>query len=298
MSNVDFKDDQRPVEVPKIEIEALPDKVEGRKWLKVGAGVLVAVLLGVIVWLVSRRPAEEEYPVSVAVNENIAKLAEPYSAWAEGSVLTSDSVLGIGLDIYTLRGLRASIEYDYPDMEDSTIVIFMRSVDYRPDFSLMGTMVVDGELMADNDGETDGLRPAYIAISPQGRAVLGVDFDGEMSSHIEKIGGSFFRQQLLLSNGVKPQTFQLHGKVERAAIGRTFDDELFYVITNDKATMSDFADALKNYGFIDAIYITGGNIWNSYRDEEGVFHPGKYQIGKADKYNARKERIPLLVFRR
>ena len=34
----------------------------------------------------------------------------------------------------------------------------------------------------------------------------------------------------------------------------------------------DFADALREYGFIDSIYITGGADFVFYRDKDGVRH--------------------------
>ena len=45
--------------------------------------------------------------------------------------------------------------------------------------------------------------------------------------------------------------------VEQQAIGR-IDDQLYFIATRHKETLWDFADALREYGFIDAIYITGG----------------------------------------
>ena len=47
----------------------------------------------------------------------------------------------------------------------------------------------------------------------------------------------------------------LHGKVERRAIGR-IDNQLKYIATRHKETLWDFADALREYGFIDAIYFS------------------------------------------
>ena len=49
--------------------------------------------------------------------------------------------------------------------------------------------------------------------------------------------------------------FYLHGKVERRAIGR-ISDQLYFIATRHKETLWGFADALREYGFIDAIYIS------------------------------------------
>ena len=98
-----------------------------------------------------------------------------------------------------------------------------------------------------------------------------------------------------VSNGDIPGRFFLHGKVERRAIGR-IDDQLYFIATRHKETLWDFADALREYGFIDAIYITGGADYVFCRDKEGI----KHDIGDAIGYPQTKWKgiVPWLVFRR
>jgi hypothetical protein len=128
-----------------------------------------------------------------------------------------------------------------------------------------------------------------------GNSVIGISRSEKVKDFVQEHGGSFFRQFILVSNGVIPQRFFLHGKVERRAIGRK-DDTLFYIATHNKETLWDFADALREYGFIDAIYITGGNDYVYYRNSDGERH----DIGKIEDYPHEKWKgiIPWLVFRR
>ncbi len=86
-----------------------------------------------------------------------------------------------------------------------------------------------------------------------------------------------------------------NGKVERRAIGR-INDQLYFIATCHKETLWDFADALREYGFIDAIYITGGADYVFYRDRDGV----KHDIGNPAEYPQKKWKgiIPWLVFRK
>ena len=60
--------------------------------------------------------------------------------------------------------------------------------------------------------------------------------------------------------------------------------------------MYDFADALLEYGFTDAIYITGGNDRCFYRDRNGL----RNDIGIVDSLAHEKWNgiIPWLVFRK
>jgi hypothetical protein len=83
--------------------------------------------------------------------------------------------------------------------------------------------------------------------------------------------------------------------VERRAIGR-IDNQLYYIATRHKETLWDFADALREYGFIDAIYITGGADYVFYRNKGGVRH----DIGDPTDYphTKWKDIIPWLVYRK
>ena len=83
--------------------------------------------------------------------------------------------------------------------------------------------------------------------------------------------------------------------MERRAIGR-IDNQLYDIATRHKETLWDFADALREFGFIDAIYITGGNDYVFYRDKEGIRH----DLGDTSDYphTKWKEIIPWLVLRK
>ena len=72
-------------------------------------------------------------------------------------------------------------------------------------------------------------------------------------------------------------------------------DQFYYIATRHKETLWDFADALREYGFIDAIYITGGADYVFYRDKDGI----RYDIGYSSEYPPKgwKGIIPWLVFR-
>jgi hypothetical protein len=115
-----------------------------------------------------------------------------------------------------------------------------------------------------------------------------------VKDYVLERGGSFFRQFILVSNGTIPSRFFLHGKVERRAIGR-IDNQLYYIATRHKETLWDFADALREYGFIDAVYITGGTDFVFYRSKDRIRH----DIGDISDYPHTKWKgiTPWLIFR-
>ena len=228
-------------------------------------------------------------PVSVSPEQNIAKLQQPAKQEAPEVVLTSDSILGVAMDFYAIHGLKASIEFEEPDTADTSVYLYCRSADFKTDSTYIGSLVADGK-----EYQSDTHRLGYMAMLGN-NSVIGISRSEKVKDFVEERGGSIFRQFIPVSDGTIPSRFFLHGKVERRAIGR-IDDQLYFIATRHKETLWDFADALREYGFIDAIYITGGADYVFYRSKDGVRH----DIGDSADYPHEKWKgiIPWLVFRK
>lgn len=232
--------------------------------------------------------------VSVTSEQNIQNLKKKAVKVKPEVVLTSDSVLGVGLNMYEIRGLRAEISFEEPDTTDSDVYLYSRCCDftsYDPALNhYLGSLVVKGE-----EKETDTHRLGYCAMAND-NVVIGVARDEDVKDYCIEQAGSFFRQFVLVSNGMLPPKFYLHGKVERRGLGR-IGDKLFYIETKNKETMWDFADAIREYGFTDAIYITGGADRCFYRSADGEHH----YIGDVANVNEKNDGdgiIPWIVFRK
>ena len=262
-----------------------------QKWLKrflelVAVGCLmVAALVGYYLWNYYYNIGVS---VSVTPEQNIEKLQRTAKQEAPEVVMTSDSILGVAMDFYAIHGLKASIEFEEPDTADTSVYLYCRSADHKADGNYIGSLVVDGE-----ERQSDTHRLGYMAMLG-GNSVIGISRSEKVKDYVQEHGGSFFRQFILVSNGEIPGRFFLHGKVERRAIGR-IDDQLYYIATRHKETLWDFADALREYGFLDAIYITGGADYVFYRDKDGIRH----DIGDSTDYPHEKWKglVPWLVFR-
>ena len=263
-----------------------------RKWLKrflalVAIGcMMAAVLAGYYFWNYYYNIG---IPISVTPEQNIEKLMQPVKKKVSEVVMTSDSILGVAMDFYAIHGLKASIEFEEPDTADASIFLYSRCADHTADGHYLGSLVAEGE-----EKQSDRSRLGYMGMA-DGNMVIGINRSDKVKDYVKERGGSFFRQFILVSNGVMPSRFYLRGKVERRAIG-SMGDTLYYVATRNKETLYDFADALKEYGFIDAIYITGGTDYCFYRGKDGVRH----DIGNPADYPHAKWKgiIPWLVFRR
>lgn len=228
-------------------------------------------------------------PISTTPSENIEKLKEAVKPETAEVVHTNDSLLGVALDFYAIHGLRANIQFEEPDTADTSVFLYCRSADHNADGTYLGSLVVDGKEL-----QNDRSRLGYMAMTGD-RMVIGISRREAVKDYVVEQGGSFFRQFILVSDGVIPQRFFLHGKVERRALGR-IGDTLYFIATRNKETLWDFADALREYGFTDAIYITGGYEYVYYRDAQGTRH----DIGNMADYPHKKWKgiIPWLVFRK
>ncbi len=102
--------------------------------------------------------------------------------------------------------------------------------------------------------------------------------------YVVRHGGSFFRQMAIVSAGTRcERQYILKGKVTRCAYARDENGKMYFVQTSNAETLYGFADALIEYGFIDAVYVTGGAQPELfYRDADGLPH-GSYTDDKPHK---------------
>ena len=229
--------------------------------------------------------------ISVSPRDNIRKLDGMKSGNGPSEVvLKSDSVLGVAVNIYELHNVKAEMTLEEPDTADRSILLYTRTADYTATGKYLGSLVIGGKEMQSNVS-----RLGYCAIL-DGNMVIGVSRFDDLKKHTMACGGSYFRQFMLVSNGELPRRFYLHGKVERKALARTADDHICIVETCHPETLWDFADALREYGYVDAVYLTGGNVCGFYRAPDGTARFTE----KAARYRTAKHHgvAPWLVLRK
>lgn len=293
------------VETPVISIESDEEEETSQpsssprhsKWPVAVVSVLLTAALCVMAafgYRYYRRYINIGVPVSVTSKENISKLEIPPVYEMPEVVKSSDSILGVAINMYQLIGLKAEITFTEPAVDDTDVYLYSRCCDqtsYDPETNrYLGSLVQNGkELQSDNS------RLGYCAMAND-NIVIGIARDEKVKDYCIEQKGSFFRQFILVSDGVLPGRFYLHGKVERRALAR-MGKKLFYVESKGKETMWDFADALREYGFIDAIYITGGTDYCFYRTADGTVH----DIGDKHKHpdgHKGKGIVPWVVFKK
>ena len=268
-------------------------KGKKHKWLIAVLGVMASTMLCFLAyscWQVYTYYYRIGVPISVSPKENIAKLQKPFSKSAKPEVvLTSDSIFGVAINMYELRNVQAEISLTEPDSTDTSVMMYSRCADHTSDRHYLGSLVMNGKELS-----SDRSRLGYCGMA-NGNIVIGISRSDKVKDYVMEHHGSFFRQFILISNGVLPPKFHLHGKVERRALARTSDDRLYYIETRHPETLWDFADALREYGFADAIYITGGSGPSFYRTADGRTHSIGDEAQHVD--NRYKKIVPWLVFK-
>lgn len=291
--NSDYNFDEHDDASPSTEPSVSSSSPKIGKWLWTIFGILATTMLCAALycgWQLYNFYYNIGVPISTKPDENIAKLAKPYPKGGKPDIiLTSDSILGVALNMYELRNLQAELTLTEPDTTDTSVWMYSRCADHTSDNQYLGTFVMNGKELS-----SDVTRLGYCAMA-NGNIVIGISRSDKVKDYVVKHKGSYFRQFILLSNGVLPTHFLLHGKVERRALARMTDDRLYYIETRHPETLWDFADALREYGFADAIYITGGNCHSFYRTSDGKPHSiGNDTIHVNKKY---KNVVPWIVFK-
>ena len=141
-------------------------------------------------------------------------------------IMNSDSILGVALNFYEIKDLRAEISFEEPDSSDTDVFLYSRCADqtsYDPKTNhYLGSLVING-----TEIESDVSRLGYCAMAND-NIVIGIARNEEVKDYVKEQGGCFFRQFILVSNSVLPYRFHLHGKVERRGLGR-IGDKLYYI---------------------------------------------------------------------
>lgn len=103
--------------------------------------------------------------------------------------------------------------------------------------------------------------------------------------------GDFFRQYPLVMNG-EIQENQLKGKALRRALARQ-GGRLYFVASCNRESIYDFAEALADLGFSEALYLVGGSSYGWWREEGKKVH----ELGRQET-EALSLNLNYLVFRR
>lgn len=276
---------------------SLANKKKFFGWQRAALAVIILLLLAILAWLGwgyyqhHRWAVNFEYPVSRSSAQIITDLNKTGQIKGDSvHVFTADSIDGVTMRFYNLAGLKASMSREMPADSDSSVVLVTQGWDYYFDdakqYHFLGDFVYNGKMLAQGTGKA-----GFVAVTTKGWQ-MGISQEDSVRDYIISQGASMFRQFALVSAGqICLKQFALKGKVHRLALARKPGDATaYYVETVNKESLYDFAEALADYGFIDAVYLTGADGTEPvYRDEKGTLHGD---------FEAWKHKSNLLVFRK
>ena len=267
---------------------SLANKKKFFSWQRAALAVIILLLLAICAWLGwgyyqhHRWAVNFEYPVSRSSAQIITDLNKTGQIKGDSvHVFTADSIDGVTMRFYNLAGLKASMSREMPADSDSSVVLVTQGWDYYFDdakqYHFLGDFVYNGKSLARGTGKA-----GLVAFTKNGWQ-MGISQEDSVRDYIISQGASMFRQFALVSAGqICLKQFALKGKVHRRALARKPGDvTAYYVETVNKESLYDFAEALADYGFIDAVYLTGVNDGNTfYRSvDEGVHDSLRYHEG-------------------
>ena len=259
---------------------SLANKKKFFSWQRAALAVIILLLLAICAWLGwgyyqhHRWAVNFEYPVSRSSAQIITDLNKTGQIKGDSvHVFTADSIDGVTMRFYNLAGLKASMSREMPADSDSSVVLVTQGWDYYFDdakqYHFLGDFVYNGKMLAQGTGKA-----GFVAVTTKGWQ-MGISQEDSVRDYIISQGASMFRQFALVSAGqICLKQFALKGKVHRRALARKPGDvTAYYVETVNKESLYDFAEALADYGFIDAVYLTGADGTEPvYRDADGILH--------------------------
>ena len=280
MKNINEDDEIRILGGSNWKAGQKPERKRRKPWIYIIVFIIIAMASGIGIYMYfDHRFYGFDCPLSRNQEEVIKSLEKDVTPEKAGITFFEDSCLGVKMKIYKINGLRAELCDSFPSTADKDVYLITRSSDYRFDDDkekIIGDYVRNGNMISKSNW-----RAGYF-VTLGNSVEIGVGRRPDMRSFVIDNKGSMFRQFALVSAGVKcTSQYVLKGKVTRCAYARMANNDMYFVETVNPETLYGFSDALVEYNFVDAIYITGGSQENLfYRDMNGMAH-GNYKDDKS-----------------
>jgi hypothetical protein len=216
--------------------------------------LVLAVLVGA--WFLYRhfKPAEPagQAAESIAVPvDNPAPTASSTTvrSWLD---IAADTVNDVPLTILTPHHLVPELTLTRPAETDNTCYVVVQAADIgQGDYGIVGDYVLRGQQLA------HGVRKQGYCAIIGGNLSIGMGADTPLLGQAISEKGYFFRQYPLVSNGQAIDN-RPKGKSVRRALGIR-NGEVAMAISGERESFHDFAQALADAGFSDAIYLVGSD---------------------------------------
>lgn len=248
------------------QIEDKQQLTSRRWWIGIVALAFIALSVATFYFWqkANSRTLAFDYPLSRTSTEIIRDLEKMPADSLQGVTMKVDSLYGVSMRLYELHGLTPTLSRTAPSDSNSTVCLVTHGWDFYWDenhqYKYIGDFIYHGKEYASNHNKA-----GFVAIVGD-KWQIGISQDDSIKEYVKAHNGSMFRQFALVSAGqICEEQFALKGKVTRCALARKAGSTMiWYVETIHKESLYDFAQALADYGFTDAVYLTGGNNGNTF----------------------------------
>ena len=259
-------------DIQDTEIRVLGDSSPAPKrkwgWIILIAALAIGVVASIIAFSCARSQEEE------GVFEKSARqvIPHPLRTWIQSMdsitdicVITKDTTINdIPMRLYVPLNMTPRLEVGYKCIDDTTNnMLLFQAADVRADNKkIVGAFVLRGKPLS------WGLsKKGYCGIIGD-QVTIGVADNSPLFEQATEVGGYFFRQYPLVSEGMLVEN-ELKSQSTRRGLceleGRVVVAETF-----TPESLHDFSQALVDLGTTNAIYLVGSSAIGWYRNQEGV----------------------------
>ena len=241
-----------------------------RKW---GWMILAAVLvIGVIASIIAFSCARSQEEEGIFEKSARRALPHPLRGWiqsmdsiADICVITKDTTVNdIPMRLYVPLNMTPRLEVGYTCIDDTiNNMLLFQAADVRADNQkIVGAFVLRGKPLS------WGLsKKGYCGIIGD-QVTIGVADNSPLFEQATEVGGYFFRQYPLVSNGMLVEN-ELKSQSTRRGLCE-LEGRVVVVETFTPESLHDFSQALVDLGTINAIYLVGSSAIGWHRNIDGV----------------------------
>ncbi len=240
-----------------------PTATTSGKRTKIFAAVIIAVIVLTIAGLFVFEKWKNHTVPSTTTNEK--QTGQPLQPAAQPSAfieVAEETINDVPLLIYTPHTAFPKLATSMPDETDSTLVFVAQAADVRADNNeILGDYVVEGKQLARGQR-----KEGFCAIIDKKITISKGAATPLLQEAIDKTG-YFFRQYSLVHKS-EPVDNKPKGKAIRRALAIR-NGQTLMVESRSRESFHDFAQALADTGFSEAIYLVGESAYGWYYTQSG-----------------------------
>lgn len=237
-------------------------------WIILAAALMIGVIASIIAF--SRTSSQEE--VGVFEKAAYQAIPHPLRGWIQSldsitdiCVVTKDTTVNdIPMRLYVPLNMTPRLEVGYKCIDDTTNnMLLFQAADIRADNQkIVGAFVLRGKPLS------WGLsKKGYCGIIGD-QVTIGVADNSPLFEQATEVGGYFFRQYPLVSEGILVEN-ELKSQSTRRGLCE-LEGKVVVVETFTPESLHDFSQALVDIGTTNAIYLVGSSAIGWHRNQEGV----------------------------